>query len=42
VYDKPSRVSDQVQWLQAAGLKPRLAWTLRDLAVVVAEHRAAD
>lgn len=41
-YDKPSSVADQVQWLRAAGLSPRIAWTHRDLAVVVAEHRAAD
>ena len=36
-YDKPSPVEDQLSWLQAAGLRPRLAWAHRDLAVIAAE-----
>lgn len=40
VYDKPSAVSEQVQWLREAGLTARAAWIHRDLAVLVAEfHR---
>jgi tRNA (cmo5U34)-methyltransferase len=36
VYDQPSTVADQLGWLRAAGLAPRVAWSERDLAVVVA------
>ena len=36
-YDKPSSVSDQLGWLAAAGLRPRVAWAHRDLVVLVAE-----
>lgn len=39
-YDKPSTVPDQLRWLTAAGLKPRLAWAHRDLAVLVGEASA--
>ena len=37
-YDKPSRVEDQLRWLQAAGLQPRITWMHRDLAVIAANH----
>jgi tRNA (cmo5U34)-methyltransferase len=36
-YDKPSSVADQLDWLSATGLRPRVAWRHRDLAVLVAE-----
>ena len=35
-YDKPSSVVDQLGWLSAAGLRPGVAWSHRDLAVLVA------
>jgi tRNA (cmo5U34)-methyltransferase len=37
VYDKPSTVDDQLGWIRAAGLNPRVAWRHRDLAVFVAD-----
>lgn len=37
-YDTPSRVADQLSWLTAAGLRARLAWAHRDLAVLVGER----
>ncbi len=37
VYDKPSRLEDQLAWLRDAGFAPRVAWLERDLAVVVAD-----
>jgi tRNA (cmo5U34)-methyltransferase len=36
-HDKPSTVPEQLRWLSAAGLEARLAWTHRDLAVLVAD-----
>lgn len=36
VYDQPSPVADQLDWLRAAGLDARVAWSERDLAVLVA------
>jgi tRNA (cmo5U34)-methyltransferase len=36
-YDKPSTVAEQLGWLSAAGLRARLAWAHRDLAVLVGE-----
>jgi tRNA (cmo5U34)-methyltransferase len=36
-YDTPSSVPDQLAWLAAAGLRPRVAWQRRDLAVLVGE-----
>jgi len=39
--DKPSTVADQLRWLEAAGLRVRLAWTDRDLAVMVGESPRA-
>ena len=38
VYDMPSSIPEQEHWLEAAGLKPRVAWTRRDLAVLVADR----
>jgi tRNA (cmo5U34)-methyltransferase len=38
VYDKPSRIGDQLVWLESAGLRARLVWHLGDLAILVAEH----
>jgi tRNA (cmo5U34)-methyltransferase len=38
VYDKPSRIDEQLRWLEAAGLHAHLAWSQRDLAILVAEH----
>jgi tRNA (cmo5U34)-methyltransferase len=36
-YDKPSTVTDQLAWLAAAGLRARLVWAHRDLAVLMGE-----
>lgn len=38
VYDTPSRVEEQLAWLRAAGLDGAVAWSERDLAVVVADR----
>jgi tRNA (cmo5U34)-methyltransferase len=38
VYDTPSRVDEQLGWLTDAGLRPRVAWAERDLAVMVADR----
>jgi tRNA (cmo5U34)-methyltransferase len=38
VYDTPSRVDEQLAWLAAAGFEPRVAWSERDLAVLVADR----
>jgi tRNA (cmo5U34)-methyltransferase len=35
-YDLPDTVSDQLEWLRAAGLEPRVTWARRDLAVLKA------
>jgi tRNA (cmo5U34)-methyltransferase len=37
-YDKPSTVDDQLRWLAAAGLRTRVAWAHRDLAVLVGRN----
>lgn len=37
-YDKPSRVEDQLRWLQAAGFRSRVTWAQRDLAVIVGDR----
>jgi len=37
VMDTPSPLDDQLHWLQQAGLRTRVAWQHRHLAVVVAE-----
>jgi tRNA (cmo5U34)-methyltransferase len=39
--DKPSTVADQLRWLDAAGLRARLSWGHRDLAVLVGESPPA-
>jgi tRNA (cmo5U34)-methyltransferase len=36
-YDTPSSVADQQAWMDAAGLRARVAWARRDLAVLVGE-----
>jgi tRNA (cmo5U34)-methyltransferase len=35
-FDLPDSVPDQLEWLRAAGLEPRVAWARRDLAVLAA------
>ncbi len=34
--DHPSRLDEQVAWLEAAGMFPRVTWTHRDLVTIVA------
>ena len=34
--DHPSKLDEQVAWLEAAGLLPQVTWTHRDLVVIVA------
>jgi tRNA (cmo5U34)-methyltransferase len=36
-HDTPSTVADQLRWLDEAGLRSRVAWAHRDLAVLVSE-----
>lgn len=36
-FDKPDSAADQLVWLEQAGFGARLAWQLKDLAVIVAE-----
>ncbi len=36
-YDKPSPLTEQLEWLVRAGLRPRVPWSSGDLAVVVAD-----
>ena len=36
-FDRPSSVEEQLSWLAAAGFQATIAWTHRDLAVIVAE-----
>ena len=36
-YDRPSSLADQLDWLTAAGLRPRVCWSERDLAVIAAD-----
>jgi len=38
-YDRPSSLSDQLDWLRSAGLQPNVCWTHQDLAVVAADRR---
>ena len=40
VYDKPNTVQEQLGWLEEAGLRPRVHWAQRDLAVIVADRPA--
>ncbi|HEY7629317.1 MAG TPA: class I SAM-dependent methyltransferase [Thermoleophilaceae bacterium] len=37
-YDKPSTVAEQLGWLQDAGYEASVAWSNRDLAVLVGER----
>lgn len=37
-YDKPSRVDEQLTWLESAGLRAELVWHRQDLAVMVADQ----
>jgi tRNA (cmo5U34)-methyltransferase len=37
-YDKPSSVAEQLEWLAAAGLRARVAWAQRDLAVLIGDR----
>jgi tRNA (cmo5U34)-methyltransferase len=34
--DHPSKLDEQVAWLEAAGMHPQVTWTHRDLVVIVA------
>ena len=36
--DRPSPLADQLQWLRDAGLRASVAWTQRDLAVLVGQR----
>jgi SAM-dependent methyltransferase len=36
-FDRPDPVGDQLEWLAAAGLEPRVTWAWKDLAVISAE-----
>jgi tRNA (cmo5U34)-methyltransferase len=36
-YDTPSTAADQLRWLAAAGLQPRVTWAHRDLAVLLGQ-----
>ena len=38
-YDLPDSTADQLSWLRGAGLDARVAWELKDLAVLVGEVR---
>jgi tRNA (cmo5U34)-methyltransferase len=40
-FDRPSSVADQLQWLKQCGLLPRVTFSHRDLAVIVAQKPAA-
>jgi tRNA (cmo5U34)-methyltransferase len=39
-YDMPSSVDEQLRWLGAANLSPRVAWARRDLAVLTGDRSA--
>jgi tRNA (cmo5U34)-methyltransferase len=41
VHDVPSTVAEQLDWLEAAGLRPEVVWQERDLAVLVGAKPAA-
>jgi tRNA threonylcarbamoyl adenosine modification protein (Sua5/YciO/YrdC/YwlC family) len=40
-FDKPSRVSEQLGWLAAAGFEPRVTWERGDLVVIAADATPA-
>ena len=37
-YDLPDSAADQLAWLRDAGFDARVAWELKDLAVLVADR----
>jgi tRNA (cmo5U34)-methyltransferase len=39
VYDKPSTVAEQLEWLAAAGFSAQVVWQRQDLAVIVGSGR---
>ncbi len=41
-YDMPSPIADQLAWLENAGLKARVSWSRRDLAVLVGQSPTGD
>lgn len=41
-YDRPSRLTDQLAWLVAAGFGTSVVWSSRDLVVVAADRPAAS
>lgn len=41
VYDRPSSAAEQLRWLEQAGLEAHVAWTHRDLAVLVGDALSA-
>ncbi len=41
-YDMPNTIADQLGWLQDAGLKARVSWSRRDLAVLVGQSPTGD
>jgi tRNA (cmo5U34)-methyltransferase len=36
-FDVPDRIEDQLEWLVAAGLRPSVTWSWKDLAVIAAD-----
>ena len=40
-YDKPSSVEDQLDWLRAASLEPKVIWLVKDLAVISADRASS-
>ncbi len=42
VYDTPSSIAEQLDWLAEMGLEPSLAWALHDLAVIIATRPASS
>jgi tRNA (cmo5U34)-methyltransferase len=37
-FDRPDSVADQLAWLEDAGFRARVAWSVADLAILVAER----
>ena len=37
-YDKPSRVDEQLRWLEETGLRAEVRWSHKDLVVLVADR----
>jgi tRNA (cmo5U34)-methyltransferase len=40
--DHPSTLNEQLEWLEQAGMQPQLAWSHRDLVVIVGTKQARD